>query len=76
MFSFGEQILGQLYLRLNINHLSDKISLSCMSIGALLLSYVLAVPIGIYSAFGNPIANNTVRFISYLGLACRLFSLH
>ena len=63
-------------LRLNINHLlSDKIWLSLgMSIGALLLSYVLAVPIGIYSAVSrNPIANNTVRFISYLGLALPSF---
>ena len=69
---FGDSCI----LRLNINHLlSDKIWLSLgMSIGALLLSYVLAVPIGIYSAVSrNPIANNTVRFISYLGLALPSF---
>ncbi len=69
---FGDSCI----LRLNINHLlSDKIWLSLgMSIGALLLSYLLAVPIGIYSAVSrNPVANNSVRFISYLGLALPSF---
>ncbi|MEC7293201.1 MAG: ABC transporter permease subunit, partial [Actinomycetota bacterium] len=55
--------------------MSDKIWLSLgMCISALLLSYLLAVPIGIYSAVSrNPVANNSVRFISYLGLALPSF---
>ena len=71
---FGDSCI----LRLNINHLlSDKgwISLG-ICLAALLLSYLIAIPIGIYSATTrNPVANNAVRFISYLGLALPSFLL-
>ena len=65
-------------LRLNINYLlSDKVWISLgICLAALLLSYLIAIPIGIYSATTrNPVANNAVRFISYLGLALPSFLL-
>ena len=71
---FGDSCI----LRLNINHLlSDKVWISLgISLAALLFSYLVAIPIGIYSAVSrNPIANNSVRFISYLGLALPSFLL-
>ena len=71
---FGDSCI----LRLNINHLlSDKIWISLgISLAALFFSYLVAIPIGIYSAVSrNPIANNSVRFISYLGLALPSFLL-
>jgi len=71
---FGDSCI----LRLNINHLlSDKVWISLgISLAALSFSYLLAIPIGIYSAVSrNPIANNSVRFISYLGLALPSFLL-
>ena len=63
---------------MNINHLlSDKVWISLgISLAALFFSYLVAIPIGIYSAVSrNPIANNSVRFISYLGLALPSFLL-
>ena len=69
---FGDSCI----LRLNINHLlSDKVWISLgISLAALLFSYLVAIPIGIYSAVSrNPIANNSVRLISYLGLALPSF---
>lgn len=71
---FGDSCI----LRLNINQLlADKFWVSlgiCMA--ALLLSYAIAVPIGIISASSNnPITNNSLRFISYLGLALPNFLL-
>jgi len=71
---FGDSCI----LRLNINHLlSDKVWISLgISLAALFFSYLVAIPIGIYSAVSrNPIANNSVRFISYLGLALPSFLL-
>jgi len=71
---FGDSCI----LRLNINYLlSDKVWISLgISLAALFLSYLVAIPIGIYSAVSrNPIANNSVRFISYLGLALPSFLL-
>jgi peptide/nickel transport system permease protein len=71
---FGDSCI----LRLNINNLlSDKVWISLgISLAALFFSYLVAIPIGIYSAVSkNPIANNLVRFISYLGLALPSFLL-
>ena len=71
---FGDSCI----LRLNINYLlSDKVWISLgISLAALFFSYLVAIPIGIYSAVSrNPIANNSVRFISYLGLAMPSFLL-
>ena len=55
----------------------DKVWISLgISLAALFFSYLVAIPIGIYSAVSrNPIANNLVRFISYLGLALPSFLL-
>ena len=71
---FGDSCI----LRLNINQLlADKFWVSlgiCMA--ALILSYAIAVPIGIISASSNsPTANNALRFVSYLGLALPNFLL-
>jgi len=65
-------------LRLNINQLlADKFWISlgiCMA--ALILSYAIAVPIGIISASSkSPVTNNSLRFVSYLGLALPNFLL-
>ena len=71
---FGDSCI----LRLNINNLlSDKVWISLgICLAALFLSYLIAIPIGIYSAVTrNAFANNTVRFISYLGLALPSFLL-
>ena len=71
---FGDSCI----LRLNINYLlSDKVWISLgISLAALFFSYLVAIPIGIDSAVSrNPIANNLVRFISYLGLALPSFLL-
>ena len=71
---FGDSCI----LRLNINYLlSDKVWISLgISLAALFFSYLVAIPIGIYTAVSrNPIANNLVRFISYLGLALPSFLL-
>jgi peptide/nickel transport system permease protein len=71
---FGDSCI----LRLNINQLlADKFWVSlgiCMA--ALILSYAIAVPIGIISSSSDsPIANNSLRFVSYLGLALPNFLL-
>ena len=71
---FGDSCI----LRLNINNLlSDKVWISLgISLAALFFSYLVAIPIGIYTAVSrNPIANTLVRFISYLGLALPSFLL-
>ena len=71
---FGDSCI----LRLNINYLlSDKVWISLgICLAALFFSYLVAIPIGIYSASTrNPFANNLVRFISYLGLALPSFLL-
>lgn len=71
---FGDSCI----LRLNINQLlADKFWISlgiCMA--ALILSYAIAVPIGIISASSkSPVTNNLLRFFSYLGLALPNFLL-
>ncbi len=71
---FGDSCI----LRLSINELlSDKFWISlgiCMA--ALIFSYMIAVPVGIYSATTtNALANNSIRFVSYLGLALPNFLL-
>ena len=65
-------------LRVSISRLlGQKFWLSlgiCLS--SLLLAYLIAIPIGIVSATSkNPILNNSLRFISYLGLAMPNFLL-
>lgn len=71
---FGDSCI----LRLDINQLlADKFWISlgiCMA--ALILSYLIAVPVGIYSAStSNALVNNSLRFTSYLGLALPNFLL-
>ena len=71
---FGDSCI----LRLNINQLlSDKFWISlalCMT--ALIVAYLIAIPIGILSASStNALANNSLRFVSYLGLALPNFLL-
>ncbi|MCL5776264.1 ABC transporter permease [Limibaculum sp. FT325] len=71
---FGDSCI----LRLDINQLlADKFWISlgiCMA--ALLLSYMIAIPVGIYSAStSNAVVNNGLRFTSYLGLALPNFLL-
>ncbi|MBY8975254.1 ABC transporter permease [Rhodobacteraceae bacterium NNCM2] len=71
---FGESCI----LRVSINQLlKDKFWISlgiCMT--SLLLAYMIAVPVGIIAATArNPVLNNTLRFVSYLGLAMPNFLL-
>tara|TARA_B110000263_G_scaffold29671_1_gene22541 strand:+ start:992 stop:1912 length:921 start_codon:yes stop_codon:yes gene_type:complete len=71
---FGDSCI----LRLNINQiLSDKFWISLgICFAALFFSYLVAIPVGIYSATTtNAISNNFIRFISYLGLALPNFLL-
>ena len=71
---FGESCI----LRVRINELlGTKIWLSLgICFVALLFAYLVAIPVGIMSATANnPIANNTLRFVSYLGLAMPNFLL-
>ena len=71
---FGDSCI----LRVNIAQLlGDKFWISlwiCLS--SLLLAYTIAIPIGIISATSkNPFLNNSLRFVSYLGLAMPNFLL-
>ncbi len=71
---FGDSCI----LRLNISQLLGQkfwISLGiCLS--ALLLAYAIAVPVGIISATSkSPVLNNSLRLVSYLGLALPNFLL-
>ena len=71
---FGDSCI----LRVNITQLlGQKFWLSlgiCLS--ALLLAYIIAIPVGIISATSrNPLVNNSLRFVSYLGLAMPNFLL-
>ena len=71
---FGDSYI----LRLNIKQLpSDKFWISLgIALSALIVSYIIAIPVGIYSASTkNKFANNALRFISYLGLALPNFLL-
>jgi len=71
---FGDSCI----LRLNINQLlSDKFWISlALCLAALIAAYAIAIPIGIISASStSALANNSLRFISYLGLALPNFLL-
>ncbi len=71
---FGESCI----LRVSINQLlGEKIWFSLgLCFVALFLAYLIAVPIGIISATANSaVVNNTLRLISYLGLAMPNFLL-
>ena len=71
---FGESCI----LRVRINELlGNKIWISLgICFVALLFAYAIAIPVGIVSASANnPITNNTLRFVSYLGLAMPNFLL-
>ena len=71
---FGDSCI----LRLNINDLlGDKFLISLgICLTALLLAYLIAIPVGIISASSKSAAlNGSLRFISYLGLAMPNFLL-
>ena len=71
---FGESCI----LRLNINQLlSDKFWISLgICLTALFLAYLIAIPVGIISASSKSAAvNNSLRLLSYLGLALPNFLL-
>lgn len=71
---FGDSCI----LRVSINQLlGQKMWLSIgICFAALLLAYLIAVPVGIISATANSaIANNSLRLVSYLGLAMPNFLL-
>jgi len=71
---FGESCI----LRVKVNDLLGTkfwISLGiCLT--SLMFAYIIAIPVGIYSATtNNPAVNNVLRFVSYLGLAMPNFLL-
>ncbi len=71
---FGDSCI----LRVNINRLlGDKFLISLgICLAALVLAYAIAIPVGIIAATAkNPLTNNSLRFISYLGLAMPNFLL-
>jgi len=71
---FGDSCI----LRLNINSLlGDKFLISLgICLTALLLAYLIAIPVGIIAASSeSAVLNNSLRFISYLGLAMPNFLL-
>ncbi len=71
---FGESCI----LRLNISQLlGEKFYISLgITLTSLLLAYVIAIPVGIISATSNSaVLNNTLRLVSYLGLAMPNFLL-
>ena len=71
---FGDSCI----LRLNIAQLlGEKFWISLIiCLTSLVLAYLIAIPVGIISATSkNPIANNSLRFFSYLGLAMPNFLL-
>ncbi|MDJ0631217.1 MAG: ABC transporter permease [Rhodobacter sp.] len=71
---FGDSCI----LRLNINDLlGDKFLISLgICLTALLVAYLIAIPVGIISASSNSaMLNGSLRFISYLGLAMPNFLL-
>ncbi|MHA1601170.1 MAG: ABC transporter permease, partial [Alphaproteobacteria bacterium] len=57
--------------------LGDKFLISLgICLAALVLAYSIAIPVGIYAATAkNPLTNNALRFVSYLGLAMPNFLL-
>ena len=71
---FGDSCI----LRLNIAQLlGEKFWISlAICLTSLLLAYLIAIPVGIISATSkSPIVNNSLRFVSYLGLAMPNFLL-
>ena len=71
---FGDSCI----LRLNINQLlADKFWISLgICLVALFAAYLIAIPVGIISASSkSAVTNNSLRFISYLGLALPNFLL-
>ena len=71
---FGESCI----LRVGINDLlKDKFWISLgITLAALLVAYLIAIPVGIVAAASNSaITNNSLRFVSYLGLALPNFLL-
>ncbi|MEL6217230.1 MAG: ABC transporter permease [Pseudomonadota bacterium] len=71
---FGESCI----LRVGINDLlKDKFWISlAICFTSLLLAYLIAIPVGIIAATSkNRVLNNTLRFVSYLGLAMPNFLL-
>ena len=71
---FGDSCI----LRVNINSLlGDKFWISLgICLTSLVLAYLIAIPVGIISVTANsPILNNTLRLVSYLGLALPNFLL-
>ncbi len=71
---FGDSCI----LRLNIAQLlGEKFYVSlAICLSALALAYLIAIPVGIISATSNsPVLNNTLRLVSYLGLALPNFLL-
>ncbi|MEM6634836.1 MAG: ABC transporter permease [Pseudomonadota bacterium] len=71
---FGDSCI----LRVNINQLlGDKFFVSlAICFSALILAYLIAIPVGIISASSNnAFLNNGLRFVSYLGLAMPNFLL-
>lgn len=71
---FGESCI----LRVGINQLlGEKMWVSLgICFTALLLAYLIALPVGIISAtVSSPVLNNTLRLVSYLGLALPNFLL-
>ncbi|HUF86123.1 MAG TPA: ABC transporter permease [Thermohalobaculum sp.] len=71
---FGDSCI----LRVNINHLlGDKFLISLgICLTALILAYLIAIPVGMLAAsVKSPLLNNSLRFVSYLGLALPNFLL-
>ncbi|MEM7209938.1 MAG: ABC transporter permease [Pseudomonadota bacterium] len=71
---FGDSCI----LRVNINQLlGDKFLISAaICLTALIFAYLIAVPVGIISASSNSaLLNDSLRFVSYLGLALPNFLL-
>lgn len=71
---FGDSCI----LRVNINQLlGDKFLISAaICLTALILAYLIAIPVGIISASSNSaLLNDSLRFVSYLGLAMPNFLL-
>ncbi len=71
---FGDSCI----LRVNINNLlGEKFWLSLgICLTALVLAYLVAIPVGIISVTANsPLLNNSLRLVSYLGLALPNFLL-
>ena len=71
---FGDSCI----LRLNINDLlGDKFLISLgICLTSLFLAYLIAIPVGIISASSDSaVLNNSLRFVSYLGLAMPNFLL-